>query len=82
MSGPARLSYVALVASVNKDGISLWGETKLLTLAGVNESEWVLSLGELAGLKLIEAPAAGEVGIKELNLGVDEISSGGFGKSQ
>lgn len=81
MSSAARLSYVALVASVNKDGTSLWGETKLLTLAGVNESEWVLSLGELVGFRLVEVPAAGEVGIKVLGLGSDENSIG-FGKNQ
>ncbi len=72
MSNAARLSYVVLVASVNREGTSLWGEGKLLKLAGVSESDWVTSLGELVNLQLVEIPSGEELGIKVLNLDPNE----------
>lgn len=63
----SRLAYVALAASVNKDGISLWGEEKLLQLAGIKAEEWIQSLTLLIEFKLIKMPESGECGIHLLN---------------
>lgn len=73
MSASDRLSYVALAASVNREGLSLWGESKLINLAGVTEIEWTKSVSELVSLKLIELLVPGETGIKVLNFESDAV---------
>ena len=81
MSARARLCYVALVASVNREGLSLWGELKLSELAGVTKEEWADVLSELSLSHLIELPSAGEIGIQVLPLNHDDASPSGESKS-
>jgi hypothetical protein len=58
-----RLVYIALAASVNRDGVSLWGSEKLLTLASCTKLEWEESIAKLIEYNLIQPPQSGEVGI-------------------
>lgn len=63
LSNVERLAYVALAASVNRDGVSLWGSEKLISLAGLSRQEWEISLTKLVEWNLARLPAAGDIGI-------------------
>ncbi len=58
-----RLVYIALAASVNRDGVSLWGNEKLQVLASCTQTDWDESILKLTEHSLIQAPQSGESGI-------------------
>jgi hypothetical protein len=69
----SRLSYIALAASCDRDGVSIWSRSKLMELAGVQDPEqWQTILTELETFRLIE-PVAGHspAAIRLLTLGSD-----------
>lgn len=68
LSSAERLVYIALAASVNREGVSLWGLEKLQTLAGCNSDEWQEGIKKLIDYNLIRAPQSGEIGIILLSL--------------
>lgn len=68
LSAVERLVYIALAASVNRDGISLWGSEKLLTLACCTKLEWEECIAKLIEHKLVQLPQSGEIGIILLSL--------------
>jgi|SRR5215210_1732230 len=56
LSPQARLAYVAISASVDREGLSIWHPTKLMELAGIKQpEEFDGSLGELIEHRLIES---------------------------
>jgi len=63
-----RLVYIALAASVNREGVSLWGNEKLQNLAGCKPDEWQDGIKRLIEYNLIQAPQSGEIGIILLSL--------------
>ncbi|MFM8453622.1 MAG: hypothetical protein ACKOAD_01325 [Gammaproteobacteria bacterium] len=68
MSNVERLVYVALAASVNREGVCLWGTEKLLSLAGCSKEEWDSCLGKLVEWNLVRMPASGDIGIYLVSL--------------
>ncbi len=58
-----RLVYIALAASVNRDGVSLWGNEKLQALASCTQTDWDESIIKLTEHNLIQGPKSGENGI-------------------
>ncbi|MGK5085468.1 hypothetical protein WDW37_19445 [Bdellovibrionota bacterium FG-1] len=55
LSPEARLAYVALAASCDREGISIWSATKLMTLSAcVAHDGWQAKLTELERESLIE----------------------------
>lgn len=68
LSAIERLVYIALAASVNRDGVSLWGCEKLLTLACCTKIEWEECIVKLTEYNLIQSPPSGEIGIILLSL--------------
>ena len=68
LSAVERLVYIALAASVNRDGVSLWGGEKLLTLASCTKLEWEESIVKLIEYNLIQSPRSGEIGVILLSL--------------
>ncbi len=69
-----RLVYIALAASVNRDGVSLWGNEKLQALAGCTKTDWDESLVKLIEHNLIQPPQNGENGIILLSFQDDMLS--------
>ena len=63
LSTVERLVYIAIAASVNRDGVSLWGCEKLQGLASCTALEWNEGVAKLIAHNLIQAPQSGEVGI-------------------
>ena len=63
LSAVDRLVYIALAASVNRDGVSLWGNEKLQVLASCSKTDWDESIIKLTEHDLIQAPQSGENGI-------------------
>jgi hypothetical protein len=56
LSLTARLAYIALSASCDRDGISIWSRSKLMALSGcVDPDEWPGTLIELEGHRLVES---------------------------
>jgi len=72
LSAEARLVYVALAASCDREGLSIWSAPKLMELAACRErEEWSVRCSELEGCALIErlpehSPPA--IRLKELDL--------------
>lgn len=55
LSAEARLAYVALAASCDREGLSIWSAPKLMELAACRErEEWGARISELEGCALIE----------------------------
>ena len=51
----ARLAYIAIAASCDRDGLSIWSRSKLMELAGCKDPEdWQSQVIELHGHGLIE----------------------------
>jgi hypothetical protein len=67
------LVYIALAASVNRDGVSLWGQEKLIALAGCSTEDWEASLVNLSKYCLVQLPGADEIGISLLSLEQQEF---------
>lgn len=76
LPGVARLVYIALAASVNRDGVSLWGQEKLIALAGCSKEDWETSLVSLTEFHLVQLPGVGDIGISLLSLDQQESSQG------
>jgi hypothetical protein len=56
LSCVARLAYVALSASVDREGVSIWSKAKLMELAACQDpDEWSRALNELESRRLIES---------------------------
>jgi hypothetical protein len=74
MSMGAKLAYVALAASVDRQGVSQWSRRKLMELAGGSAPlEFDQQLKELEGLRLVALPAEGAVAeIRMLNIDGDQ----------
>lgn len=68
LSNMERLVYVAIAASVNREGVSLWGTEKLLNLAGCSKEDWDGSLVKMVEWNLVRLPATGELGISLMSL--------------
>lgn len=72
LSAEARLAYVALAASCDREGLSIWSARKLMELGACPEREdWSARVSELEGCALIErlpehSPPA--IRLKELDL--------------
>jgi hypothetical protein len=73
LPGVTRLVYIALAASVNRDGVSLWGQEKLIALAGCSTEDWEASLVNLSKYCLVQLPGADEIGISLLSLDQQEF---------
>lgn len=58
-----RLVYIAIAASVNRDGVSLWGNEKLQLLASCTKTDWDESIVKLIEHNLVQPPPSGENGI-------------------
>ncbi len=72
LSTEAKLAYVALAASVDREGISLWGSKKIMELMGKVEPEiFDSTLSELEGLKLIVRGNELDPGLRLLNLATE-----------
>lgn len=55
LSASSRLAYVALAASCDRDGVSIWSASKLMELSACLErEEWIASVTELENQQLIE----------------------------
>jgi hypothetical protein len=55
LSASSRLAYVALAASCDRDGISIWSASKLMELSACRErEEWTANITELENQQLIE----------------------------
>jgi hypothetical protein len=51
----ARLAYIAIAASCDREGVSIWSRNKLMELAGAKDpDDWKAQLEELGSHKLIE----------------------------
>lgn len=56
LSPQARLAYVALAASCDREGVSIWSAPKLMEISGcVEREEWSARIVELEQHRLIEA---------------------------
>lgn len=78
LSPGARLAYVALSASCDREGLSIWSRSKLMGLSGCqNPEDWQYQLVELESERLIE-PAPDQVppGIRVLELESETSASG------
>ena len=55
LSVPARMAYLALVASCDRDGVTIWSRSKLMEIAGCRDpDDWQAQVLELNEVKLIE----------------------------
>lgn len=69
LSMEAKLSYVVIAASVDREGVSHWGSKKMLEMVGPIEGEvFDKSLQELEALHLIVRGTAEAPGIRLLNI--------------
>jgi hypothetical protein len=72
LSIEARVLYVALAASADRDGVSRWGPVKLMELSGIKEPAWY----EGAVKALVESKLVC-VGEKEEGIQVLDLDKGG-----
>lgn len=81
LSCQARLAYVSIAASCDRDGLSIWSRSKLMELSGIQDPDhWSQHIGELDGHKLIELlPANSPPAIRLLSL---ESSENGAVRSE
>ena len=78
LSAESRLAYIALAASCDREGISIWSIPKLMELAACQEREiWAERVIELEGHSLVEQmPEHIPPAIKLLGLEVTPVTGG------
>jgi hypothetical protein len=78
LSAAARLAYVALAASCDRQGVSIWSPQKLMELSAcLNPDEWGERVRELESHGLVESvPSSSPPAIRLIDLTGDGVTTG------